>query len=81
MKTRLPGSGRTRENLLQKSVFRGNNSTRARKSIDRNLGKKLIRIWRVTIKEWFRFYNEERPHQSLNDKTPNKMYYAEIKAA
>jgi hypothetical protein len=48
MKTRLPGSGRTRENLLQKSVFRGNNSTRARKSIDRNLGKKLIRIWRVT---------------------------------
>jgi hypothetical protein len=30
MKSRLPGSGRTRENLLQKSVFRGNNSTRAR---------------------------------------------------
>jgi putative transposase len=42
-----------------------------------NNGKEL----HAGIKEWFRFYNEERPHQSLNDKTPNKMYYAEIKAA
>lgn len=27
------------------------------------------------LKEWFRFYNEDRFHQSLNDKTPDEVYY------
>ena len=30
---------------------------------------------RQGLKDWFIFYNQERPHQSLNDKTPNEIYY------
>ena len=30
---------------------------------------------RLGLKEWFRFYNENRFHQSLNDKTPDEVYY------
>jgi len=28
---------------------------------------------REGLKEWFKFYNEERPHQSLNDFTPDEV--------
>ena len=30
---------------------------------------------RLGLKEWFKFYNGERFHQSLNDKTPDEVYY------
>jgi putative transposase len=30
---------------------------------------------RQGLKGWFNFYNEERPHQSLDDKTPDEVYY------
>lgn len=33
---------------------------------------------REGLKEWFKFYNEERPHQSLNDFTPDEVYYENI---
>ncbi len=26
------------------------------------------------LTNWFRFYNEERPHQSLNYRTPAEVY-------
>ena len=28
------------------------------------------------IKNWFHWYNRERPHQSLNYQTPDEIYYA-----
>lgn len=34
---------------------------------------------REGLKEWFKFYNEERPHQSLNDFTPNEVYYKNLR--
>lgn len=30
---------------------------------------------RQGLKGWFSFYNQERSHQSLDDKTPNEVYY------
>jgi putative transposase len=30
---------------------------------------------RAGLKDWFRFYNRERFHQTLDDKTPNEVYY------
>jgi len=33
------------------------------------------------LKEWFRFYNEDRGHESLNDKTPDEIYLAVKEAA
>ena len=30
---------------------------------------------RQGLKDWFSYYNQERSHQSLNDKTPNETYY------
>ena len=30
---------------------------------------------RQGLKDWFRFYNKERFHQSLDDKTPDEVYY------
>ena len=30
---------------------------------------------RVALREWFSFYNQERFHQSLDDKTPDEVYY------
>ena len=33
------------------------------------------RALRQGLKQWFRFYNSERPHQSLNDRTPDEIYY------
>ncbi len=29
------------------------------------------------LKLYFRFYNEQRPHQSLGDKTPAEVYWGE----
>ena len=28
----------------------------------------------ASLRCWFRFYNEERPHQSLADRTPGAVY-------
>ena len=36
---------------------------------------------RKGLKEYFEFYNEERPHQSLGYKTPDEIYKEEEKAA
>ena len=36
---------------------------------------------REGLKEYFEFYNEERPHQSLGNKTPGEIYRKEEKAA
>lgn len=33
---------------------------------------------REGLKEWFKFYNGERPHQSLNDYTPDEVYYKNL---
>lgn len=33
---------------------------------------------REGLKEWFGFYNGERPHQSLNDFTPDEVYYKNL---
>jgi len=30
---------------------------------------------RQRFKDWFLYYNQERSHQSLNDRTPNEIYY------
>ena len=30
---------------------------------------------RAGLKAWFDFYNHERFHQSLDDRTPNEVYY------
>jgi putative transposase len=30
------------------------------------------------VNEWFRIYNAERPHSSLDDATPNEVYFAEV---
>lgn len=30
---------------------------------------------RKGLKKWFQFYNQDRPHQSLKDWTPNEIYY------
>jgi len=35
---------------------------------------------RIGIAEYIRFYNEERPHQSLNDQTPAEVYHADCEA-
>lgn len=35
---------------------------------------------RAGIDRWFYFYNEERPHQSLEYKTPGEVYRASLKA-
>ena len=29
---------------------------------------------RQALNAWFRYYNEQRPHQALNMKTPRQMY-------
>jgi putative transposase len=34
---------------------------------------------REGLKEWFKFYNGERPHQSLNDYTPDEVYYKNLR--
>lgn len=34
---------------------------------------------RKGLKKWFSFYNGERPHQSLNDLTPDEVYYENLK--
>jgi putative transposase len=34
---------------------------------------------REGLKKWFSFYNGERPHQSLNDLTPDEVYYETLK--
>ncbi len=34
---------------------------------------------RQGLKDWFSYYNQERSHQSLNDKTPNETYYQRTK--
>ena len=30
------------------------------------------------LKDWFNFYNQERPHQSLDDKTPDEAYFYDV---
>ena len=30
---------------------------------------------RAEITDYLRYYNEERPHSSLNDQTPDEVYY------
>ena len=35
-----------------------------------------VRKAREEIKKYFEFYNNERPHQSLNNKTPAEIYFA-----
>jgi len=40
-----------------------------------------IKETREGLKEYFEFYNEERPHQSLGYKTPGEIYRREEKAA
>jgi len=30
---------------------------------------------RQGLRNWFKFYNEERFHQSLNDNTPDEIYF------
>ena len=34
----------------------------------------LVPEARVGIGNWFRFYNQQRPHQSLGYRTPAKLY-------
>jgi putative transposase len=34
-----------------------------------------IRVARKSLKRYFTFYNSERKHQSLEDRTPNQVYY------
>ena len=39
---------------------------------------------RVGLKDWFKFYNQNRPHHTFNGKTPDEVYYQEplnLKAA
>ncbi len=39
---------------------------------------------RVGLKDWFKFYNQNRPHHTFNGETPNEVYYQEplnLKAA
>lgn len=31
---------------------------------------------RKSLKRWFGYYNRQRPHQSLDDRTPDEVYYA-----
>lgn len=33
-----------------------------------------VKILKKEVKEWFEWYNQERPHQSLNYRTPNQFY-------
>jgi putative transposase len=35
-----------------------------------------VRDAAVGIGDWIRYYNEERPHSSLGDQTPQEMYFA-----
>lgn len=35
---------------------------------------------REGLRKWFGFYNGERPHQSLNDLTPDEVYYENLKS-
>jgi putative transposase len=39
------------------------------------------RALRKGIARYVQFYNQERPHQSLNDATPDKIHYENVKAA
>ncbi len=32
---------------------------------------------RSSIREWIRFYNRERPHQSLGGQTPEQVYFGQ----
>ena len=34
-----------------------------------------VKELRIGLEEYFNFYNYERPHQSLNKKTPANIYY------
>lgn len=43
-------------------------------------GYSNIKETREGLKEYFEFYNEERPHQSLGNKTPGEIYREEEKA-
>lgn len=33
---------------------------------------------RQGLENWFSFYNQERPHQSLNDRTPDETYFYDV---
>ena len=33
---------------------------------------------RQGLQRWFSFYNQERPHQSLNNKTPDEVYFYDV---
>ena len=37
-----------------------------------------VRIAKDGLRNYFRFYNAERPHQSLGDETPSEVYYREF---
>ncbi len=34
---------------------------------------------RLGLKEWVRWYNQQRPHQGLEYQTPNEAYYGNLK--
>ena len=44
-------------------------------------GYRNMKETREGLKEYFEFYNEERPHQSLGNKTPGEIYRKEEQAA
>ncbi len=37
-----------------------------------------VRVAKDGLRNYFRFYNAERPHQSLDNATPSEVYYKEL---
>lgn len=71
IKISMDGKGRVLDNIFIERLWRSVKY----EHIYLNVYEDGLSLW-IGLEGYFRFYNQERAHQSLNYKTPAKCYYA-----
>lgn len=69
----MNGKGRAIDNIFMERTFRSLKYEEVYLSDYENMEE-----CRKSIRNYFRFFNEERVHQALGYKTPNEVYYGDF---
>lgn len=67
----MDGKGRALDNVFVERLWRS-----LKYELVYQMELKSVREAKKYISEYFVFYNDERPHQALNYKTPRQIYFA-----
>lgn len=69
VKISMDGRGRCHDNIFIERLWRS-----VKYELIYIKAFETVKMLKKEVKEWFEWYNQERPHQSLNYRTPNQFY-------